>query len=192
MGRWVTAGIVVWPSRASRPRAGIALAAKAVPSFVRSILRSNSSELRQVYSQCDADPIKCKNGGQFLGGFGAPRGGRQRSTISSQLWSPGSGVDAMKSWAPVVQGREGPKYLAIADAIAADVAAGRLAHGDRLPPQRDLAGRLALDFTTVARGYVEAGKRGLVESVVGRGPSFGDTPRFEATPARSAPAPTLP
>ena len=59
--------------------------------------------------------------------------------------------------------------LEIADAIAADVAAGRLAPGDRLPPQRDLAGRLALDFTTVARGYVEAGKRGLVESVVGRG-----------------------
>jgi DNA-binding transcriptional MocR family regulator len=75
----------------------------------------------------------------------------------------------MKSWAPVLQGREGPKYLAIADAIAADVAAGRLAPGDRLPPQRDLAARLALDFTTVARGYVEAGKRGLVESVVGRG-----------------------
>ena len=75
----------------------------------------------------------------------------------------------MRSWAPVLQGREGPKYLAIADAIAADVAAGRLAPGDRLPPQRDLAGRLALDFTTVARGYVEAGKRGLVESVVGRG-----------------------
>src|ERR1700722_18869410 len=61
----------------------------------------------------------------------------------------------MKYWAPVLQGREGPKYLAIADAIAADVAAGRLAPGDRLPPQRDLAGRLALDFTTVARGYVE-------------------------------------
>ena len=75
----------------------------------------------------------------------------------------------MKSWAPVLQGRDGPKYLAIADAIAADVSAGRLAPGDRLPPQRDLAGRLKLDFTTVARGYVEAGKRGLVESVVGRG-----------------------
>ena len=68
-----------------------------------------------------------------------------------------------------MQGREGPRYLAIADAIAGDVAAGRLAPGDRLPPQRTLAGRLSLDFTTVARGYVEAGKRGLVESIVGRG-----------------------
>ncbi len=75
----------------------------------------------------------------------------------------------MKTWTPTLQGREGPRYLVIADAIAADVASGRLAPGDRLPPQRDLAGRLSLDFTTVARGYVEAGKRGLVESVVGRG-----------------------
>ena len=69
----------------------------------------------------------------------------------------------MKNWTPALQSREGPQYLAIADAIAADVAAGRLAPGDRLPPQRELAERLDLDFTTVARGYVEAGKRGLVE-----------------------------
>ena len=96
----------------------------------------------------------------------------------------------MKSWAPVLQGREGPKYLAIADAIAADVAAGRLAPGDRLPPQRDLAGRLALDFTTVARGYVEAGKRGLVESVVGRGTFIRRHARSGVTPDHSARART--
>ena len=75
----------------------------------------------------------------------------------------------MKGWTPALQGREGPRYLAIAEAIEADIALGRLAPGDRLPPQRELARRLGLDFTTVARGYVEAGKRGLVESVVGRG-----------------------
>ena len=74
-----------------------------------------------------------------------------------------------KAWAPAMQGRQGPRYLAIADAIAEDVAKGRLAPGDRLPPQRELARKLSLDFTTVARGYVEAGKRGLVESIVGRG-----------------------
>jgi DNA-binding transcriptional MocR family regulator len=75
----------------------------------------------------------------------------------------------MKNWMPALQNREGPKYLAIAEAIASDVASGRLAPGDRLPPQRQLAMRLELDFTTVARGYVEASKRGLLESVVGRG-----------------------
>jgi DNA-binding transcriptional MocR family regulator len=68
-----------------------------------------------------------------------------------------------------MKGREGPRYLAIAEAIETDIALGRLAPGDRLPPQRELALRLGLDFTTVARGYVEAAKRGLVESVVGRG-----------------------
>jgi DNA-binding transcriptional MocR family regulator len=75
----------------------------------------------------------------------------------------------MKSWMPALQGREGPRYLAIADALESDIATGRLAPGDRLPPQRELARRLGLDFTTVARGYVEASKRGLLESVVGRG-----------------------
>jgi DNA-binding transcriptional MocR family regulator len=75
----------------------------------------------------------------------------------------------MRSWTPGLKGREGPRYLAIAEAIEADIALGRLAPGDRLPPQRELAQRLGLDFTTVARGYVEAGKRGLVDSVVGRG-----------------------
>ena len=51
----------------------------------------------------------------------------------------------------------------------ADVKSGRLAPGDRLPPQRKLATRLSIDFTTVARGYVEAQRRGLIESRVGQG-----------------------
>lgn len=75
----------------------------------------------------------------------------------------------MSRWAPALQDREGPRYLAIADAIEADIAVGKLAPGDRLPPQRELARQLGLDFTTIARGYVEAAKRGLIKSVVGRG-----------------------
>ncbi|MBS7541533.1 PLP-dependent aminotransferase family protein [Ancylobacter oerskovii] len=75
----------------------------------------------------------------------------------------------MKDWVPRIEGREGPRYLAIAEAIAADIAAGLLVPGDQLPPQRRLAALLGVDFTTVARGYVEAGKRGLIDSTVGRG-----------------------
>ncbi|GJE61741.1 Histidinol-phosphate aminotransferase [Methylobacterium trifolii] len=56
---------------------------------------------------------------------------------------------------------------------------GRLAPSERLPPQRLLAERLALNFTTVARGYVEAQARGLVESRVGQG-------TFVRNPARAA------
>ncbi|ODN69968.1 PLP-dependent aminotransferase family protein [Methylobrevis pamukkalensis] len=75
----------------------------------------------------------------------------------------------MADWSPDLSQRDKPRYLAIADAIAADIAGGRLAAGDRLPPQRQLAARLDVDFTTVARGYVEAQKRGLIESRVGQG-----------------------
>ncbi|MBP0582824.1 PLP-dependent aminotransferase family protein [Labrys sp. LIt4] len=75
----------------------------------------------------------------------------------------------MKDWRPDLARNDGPLYLAIADAIAQDIAQGVLAVGARLPPQRKLAAMLGVDFTTVARGYVEAGKRGLIESVVGRG-----------------------
>ena len=75
----------------------------------------------------------------------------------------------MRDWTPELAGRDKPHYLAIADAIAEDIRNGRLSPSDRLPPQRKLARRLQLDFTTVARGYVEAKKRGLVDSRIGRG-----------------------
>jgi DNA-binding transcriptional MocR family regulator len=75
----------------------------------------------------------------------------------------------MSEWAPNLSRLGKPRYLAIADAIAEDISNGKLAPSDRLPPQRKLARRLDIDFTTVARGYVEAQKRGLIESRVGQG-----------------------
>ena len=75
----------------------------------------------------------------------------------------------MPDWTPNLATSDKPRYLAIADAIADDIRSGRLAASDRLPPQRKLARRLDVDFTTVARGYVEAQKRGLIESHVGQG-----------------------
>jgi DNA-binding transcriptional MocR family regulator len=75
----------------------------------------------------------------------------------------------MTDWMPNLAASDKPRYLAIADAIAQDIRNGRLSASDRLPPQRKLARRLDIDFTTVARGYVEAQKRGLIESHVGRG-----------------------
>jgi DNA-binding transcriptional MocR family regulator len=95
----------------------------------------------------------------------------------------------MIDWTPDLSRSDRPRYLAIADLIAADIRAGRLSAGDRLPPQRKLANRLDIDFTTVARGYVEAQKRGLVESRVGQGtfvrapaqpPQRGRPPRSDA------------
>ncbi len=75
----------------------------------------------------------------------------------------------MTSWTPDLSLSDKPRYLAIADAIEEDIRSGRLAANDRLPPQRSLAKRLAMDFTTVARGYGEAQKRGLIHSRVGQG-----------------------
>ena len=75
----------------------------------------------------------------------------------------------MGDWTPQLSKLGKPRYLAIADAIAEDISNGTLSPSDRLPPQRTLARRLHVDFTTVARGYVEAQKRGLIESRVGQG-----------------------
>lgn len=74
-----------------------------------------------------------------------------------------------------------PRYLAIAAAIGKDIEGGRLLPGDRLPPQRRLAHRLGMDFTTVARAYVEAQNRGLVRSTVGRG-TFVTKPAVKSFP----------
>jgi DNA-binding transcriptional MocR family regulator len=73
------------------------------------------------------------------------------------------------NWSPSISKADGPLYLAIADALSADIASGRLAAGFRLPPQRVLAEQLGIDFTTVSRAYAEARKRGLVEGRVGQG-----------------------
>jgi DNA-binding transcriptional MocR family regulator len=75
----------------------------------------------------------------------------------------------MHDWTPDLSTSDRPRYIALADRIAADVRSGRLVAGDRLPPQRTLARRLRLDFTTVARGYAEAQKRGLIHARVGQG-----------------------
>ncbi|HET8726246.1 MAG TPA: PLP-dependent aminotransferase family protein [Alphaproteobacteria bacterium] len=72
-------------------------------------------------------------------------------------------------WTPSLNDRPGPKYLRIADALAEDVYAGRLAAGDRLPTHRDLAWKLGVTVGTVSRAYAEAERRGLVVGEVGRG-----------------------
>lgn len=73
------------------------------------------------------------------------------------------------SWTPDLSGYRMPAYLALAEAIAEDIRIGRLPPNARLPTQRGLAAALSLNFTTVARGYAEARKRGLIDSHVGRG-----------------------
>lgn len=85
----------------------------------------------------------------------------------------------MSSWQPDVAELAGPRYLAIADAIARDVASGALADGSRLPTHRELAEKLGVTVGTVTRGYAEAERRGLIVGEVGRGTFVRARPRRE-------------
>jgi DNA-binding transcriptional MocR family regulator len=75
----------------------------------------------------------------------------------------------MTNWTPDLSRHKGPRYRAIADALALDVHDGRLAAGTRLPTHRDLAWKLHVTIGTVSRAYAEAERRGLIIGEVGRG-----------------------
>jgi DNA-binding transcriptional MocR family regulator len=67
-------------------------------------------------------------------------------------------------------------YSAIAEDIAADIAAGRLKPGDRLLPQREFAYRRGIAASTAARVYEVLHRRGLIVGEVGRGTFVRSTP----------------
>src|SRR6202008_548546 len=92
-------------------------------------------------------------------------------------------IVTMTSWTPVLA-PDKPHYIAIADAIAADLTFGKLKAGDRLPPQRELAWRLGVTIGTITRAYQEAAKRGLLLGEVGRGSYLRD-PRPNYAAAQS-------
>lgn len=74
-------------------------------------------------------------------------------------------------WFPDLGQTTGPKYRAIADAIAAAINSGTLRHGDRLPAQREVAAHLGVDLTTITKAYDVARTRGHIEAR-GRAGSF--------------------
>jgi DNA-binding transcriptional MocR family regulator len=75
----------------------------------------------------------------------------------------------MTIWLPDIGTIPGPRYLAIAERMAADIRTGILKPGDRLPTHRALAWRLKVTVGTVTRAYAEAERRGLLVGEVGRG-----------------------
>ncbi len=87
------------------------------------------------------------------------------------------------SWIPDLSRFNGPRYKAIADALAADIEQNRLPSGTRLPTHRDLAYRLKVTVGTVTRAYSEAEKRGLIGGEVGRGTFV--RPRLEPVTAQA-------
>lgn len=75
----------------------------------------------------------------------------------------------MTEWLPDLEHRTGPRYRAIAEAMADAIQGGSLTPGTRLPTHRDLAWRLGVTVGTVTRAYKEATARGLVDGEIGRG-----------------------
>jgi DNA-binding transcriptional MocR family regulator len=78
-----------------------------------------------------------------------------------------------------------PDYAKLADALTADIAAGRLKPGDRLPPQRAFAHARHIAVSTASRVYSELLRRGLVVGEVGRGTFVAG--RRETVPAIAEP-----
>ncbi|QRM32250.1 PLP-dependent aminotransferase family protein [Microvirga sp. VF16] len=72
-------------------------------------------------------------------------------------------------WLPRQLSPEGPRYLALVDALQQDVNEGLLQDGSRLPAHRELAQQLGLSVGTVAKAYQEAEQRGIISGRVGHG-----------------------
>src|SRR5882724_12744284 len=78
-------------------------------------------------------------------------------------------------WIPTLSEWQGPVFLRIVEALAADIASGRLVRGQKIPTHRALASTLDIDLTTVTRAYGEARRRGLLDARVGRGTFVSET-----------------
>lgn len=83
------------------------------------------------------------------------------------------------SWVPVREQLTRPYYLSIANQLENDILSGRLASGTKLPPQRELADYLDLNFTTVTQAYNLCRERNLIYGVVGKGTFVSPLPGTE-------------
>ena len=73
------------------------------------------------------------------------------------------------SWTPDRNKIKRPYYLTLANALEADIISGKLSSGTKLPPQRELADYLDLNFTTVTQAYNLCRERKLIYGVTGKG-----------------------
>ncbi|WP_293577157.1 GntR family transcriptional regulator [Phaeobacter sp.] len=62
-----------------------------------------------------------------------------------------------------------PLYLQISEALSREIAAGRLADGDRLAPERQLAQQYSTTVRTLRKALSELEKQGMLERIQGSG-----------------------
>ncbi|QIZ08073.1 PLP-dependent aminotransferase family protein [Priestia megaterium] len=73
------------------------------------------------------------------------------------------------SWKPDKKSLNRPFYKSLALLLEQDVINGFLAPGTKLPPQRELADFLDLNFTTITRAYKICEVKGLIYAITGSG-----------------------
>lgn len=62
-----------------------------------------------------------------------------------------------------------PKYVAVSEMLIREIAAGHLADGARLPPERDMAVELGISVGTLRKALADLEAKGLLERVQGSG-----------------------
>ncbi|RAV02687.1 PLP-dependent aminotransferase family protein [Paenibacillus sp. YN15] len=73
------------------------------------------------------------------------------------------------SWRPNRNTLHRPVYQSLASLLEHDITEGILVPGTKLPPQRELADFLDLNFTTVTRAYKICESKGLIYAIIGKG-----------------------
>ncbi|PKF89725.1 PLP-dependent aminotransferase family protein [Bacillus sp. BA3] len=73
------------------------------------------------------------------------------------------------SWKPDKKALKRPFYKSLASLLEQDITNGFIAPGTKLPPQRELADFLDLNFTTITRSYKICEVKGLIYAVTGSG-----------------------
>lgn len=91
-------------------------------------------------------------------------------------------------WQPHIEKGTRPIYKAIVSALENDIKYGILKSGDQLPPQRELADLLGVNFTTITRAYKICEQKGLISAIVGKGTFVSADANIEATTDDSEPS----
>lgn len=94
------------------------------------------------------------------------------------------------SWKPDRRNLTRPIYKSLASELERAISEGSLPPGTRLPPQRELADFLDINFTTVTRAYKACELKGLIYAVTGSGtfvsPSAAKAVTISSSPERDS------
>lgn len=73
------------------------------------------------------------------------------------------------TWRPDRDSLKPPYYKSLAEDLERKIRSGLLAAGTKLPPQREIADYLDLNYTTITRVYEQCKKKGLIYGTTGKG-----------------------